>query len=159
MYNFCILHLISSIQTPKYLVHCCKSNDIHVQCAQVVPPEAEKHISPYIFYGIPLTAKNSKCELTVYKTWIICAIALLAYPKNVIIAHSKPTRTSCWGGYFLWTPQREWTILIITTISKPVQSQNLWLRMYLCVCHERSCNLYNYTYTLYVIDFLCDFGV
>ena len=42
--NFCMLHLISSIQTPSYLANCCASNNI-----QYVPPEAEKHSSPYIF--------------------------------------------------------------------------------------------------------------
>ena len=67
-----------------------------MQYTQVVPPEAEKPTSPYIFNGIPPTAKNSKCELAVYKRESIFAIAL--YPpthKNLIIAHSKPTRTSC----------------------------------------------------------------
>ena len=69
-----MLHLISSIQTPMYLAHCCASNNI--QYAQVVPPEAEKHTSPYIFYSIPLTAKNFKCELAVYNVNPSCAIAL-----------------------------------------------------------------------------------
>ena len=90
IYNFRILHLINSIQTSTYLAHCCTSNNI--QYAQVVPPEAEKHTSPYICYGIPLTAKNSKCKLAVYKHEYI---AQLPTHKNLIIAHSKPTRTSC----------------------------------------------------------------
>ena len=58
-----MLYLISSIQMPTYLAYCCTSNNM--QYAQVLPPEAEKHTSPYIFYGIPLTAKipsvNSPC--------------------------------------------------------------------------------------------------
>ena len=86
-----MLHLISSIQMPKYLAHCCTSNNI--QYAQVVPPEAEKHTSPYILYGVPLT-KNSKFELRLVQTWIgLFNCTLTAYPQE--LAHSKPTCTSC----------------------------------------------------------------
>ena len=75
-----MLHLISSIQTSTYLVHCCISNNNIIQYAQVVPPEAEKHNSPYIFYGIPLTAKNSKCKLAVYKREYIAQLRFVRLP-------------------------------------------------------------------------------
>ena len=74
-----MLHLISSIQIPTYALmeHCrtlLASNDI--QYAQIVPPEAEKHTSPYIFYGILLTTKNSTaltpwCELVATHVYIL----------------------------------------------------------------------------------------
>ena len=73
-----MLHLISSIQASTYLAHCCASNNI--QYAQVVPPEAEKHSSPYIFYGIPLTAKNSKCKLAMYKRDYIAQLCIARLP-------------------------------------------------------------------------------
>ena len=61
----------------------------------VVPPEAEKHTSPYIFYDIPPTAKNSKCELACTNVNPFAQFRFV-HPthKHVIIAHSKPTRTS-----------------------------------------------------------------
>ena len=76
---------------PMYLTHCCASN--HMQYAEVVPPEAEKHTSPYIFYGIPPTANDSKCELVMYNRESICAIALC--PPTHKYVHSKPMRTLC----------------------------------------------------------------
>ena len=89
-----MLHLISLIQTSTYmyLVHCCASNNI--QYAQVVPPEAEKHF-PIHFLWHTTSAKNSKCKLALYKREYIAIALCPPTHKNVITAHSKPTRTSC----------------------------------------------------------------
>ena len=88
-----MLHLISSIQTRMYLAHCYASNDM--QYAEVVPSEAEKHTSPYIFYGIPPNTKNSKCELPCTSVNPFAIALCPPTHKHVIIAHSKPTRTFC----------------------------------------------------------------
>ena len=56
-YNFCMLYLISSIQMPMYLVdYCTSNNDYTVRSNSIFN---DKHSSLYIFYGTPLTAKNS----------------------------------------------------------------------------------------------------
>ena len=87
-----MLQVISSIQTPMYIV----AYLMIYRMPKVVPQEAEKHTFQYIFYGIPLTAKNSKCDLAVYKRQSICKITLcLPTLKNVITAHSKPTHSFC----------------------------------------------------------------
>ena len=99
-----MLHLISSIQTPMYLAHCYASNNI--QCALVVPPEAEKIHFPIYFLWQTYTTYHKEFQMWICRvqTWIHCAIMHCPPThKNLIIAHSKPTHTSC------GTPQRECT--------------------------------------------------
>ena len=57
-----MLHLISSIQTPTYIgAHQWYTCTYSSMPKYVVPPEAEKHSSPYILYGMYTrgTTKNS----------------------------------------------------------------------------------------------------
>ena len=85
IYNFHMLHAQfkrQCIYMYMYLANCWHLVII-IQYAQVVPPEAEKHTSPYIFYGIPLLPQripsaNSLCTnvnpLRIARQWGIAAI-------------------------------------------------------------------------------------
>ena len=92
-----MLHLISSIQMPMYLAHCCTSNDM--EYAEVVSSEAEKH-TPIHFLWHTIYRKEFHVWTCRVQRFVQLHFARL---HNVIIAHSIPrvlsVDSSIWVDY------------------------------------------------------------